>query len=53
MARTVAEFPSGSRITDYVSLGVIAKTLRAVVVPRGFALFAGKNSVAARSVRHY
>src|SRR5580692_12697561 len=26
MARTVAELPSGSRITDYVSLGVIAKT---------------------------
>src|SRR4051795_8715889 len=26
MARTVAELPAGSRITDYVSLGVIAKT---------------------------
>jgi Insertion element 4 transposase N-terminal len=26
MARTVAGLPSGSRITDYVSLGVIAKT---------------------------
>jgi Insertion element 4 transposase N-terminal/Transposase DDE domain len=26
MARTVAELPSGSRITDYVSLGVIART---------------------------
>ncbi len=26
MARTVAELPSGSRITDYVSLGVITKT---------------------------
>jgi hypothetical protein len=26
MARTVAELPSGSRITDYISLGVIAKT---------------------------
>src|SRR2546427_13296984 len=26
MARTIAELPSGSRITDYVSLGVIAKT---------------------------
>src|SRR5260370_9166312 len=25
MARTVAELPAGSRITDYVSLGVIAK----------------------------
>jgi hypothetical protein len=26
MARTVAELPTGARITDYVSLGVIAKT---------------------------
>lgn len=26
MARTIAELPSGSRITDYVSLGVIAQT---------------------------
>jgi hypothetical protein len=26
MARTVAELPSGSRITDYISLGVITKT---------------------------
>lgn len=26
MARTVAELPSGSRITDYISLGVVAKT---------------------------
>jgi hypothetical protein len=26
MARTLAELPKGSRITDYISLGVIAKT---------------------------
>jgi hypothetical protein len=26
MARTVAELPAGSRVTDYISLGVIAKT---------------------------
>jgi Insertion element 4 transposase N-terminal/Transposase DDE domain len=26
MARTVAELPSGTRITDYISLGVVAKT---------------------------
>ena len=26
MARTVAELPSGARITDYISLGVITKT---------------------------
>jgi hypothetical protein len=29
MARTVAELPSGTRITDYISLGVIAKTFPA------------------------
>ncbi len=26
MARTVASLPSGSRITDYISLGVMART---------------------------
>ena len=26
MARTVATLPKGSRITDFISLGVIAKT---------------------------
>jgi hypothetical protein len=26
MARTVAELPEGTRITDHISLGVIAKT---------------------------
>ena len=26
MARTVATLPAGARITDYISLGVIAKT---------------------------
>ena len=26
MARTMAELPPGTRITDYISLGVIAKT---------------------------
>ena len=26
MARTIAELPAGSRITDHISLGVIAKT---------------------------
>lgn len=26
MARTIAELPKGSRITDYISLGVVAKT---------------------------
>ncbi len=26
MSRTVAKLPAGSRITDYISLGVVAKT---------------------------
>ena len=26
MSRTVATLPTGSRITDYISLGVVAKT---------------------------
>jgi hypothetical protein len=26
MARTVAELPPGPRLTDYISLGVLAKT---------------------------
>jgi len=42
MARTVASLPSGSRITDYISLGVIAKnfpleTVRAVLAATGTA----------------
>ncbi len=32
MARTVAQLPSGSRITDYISLGVIAKTFPAASI---------------------
>ena len=28
MARTLAQLPKGSRISDYISLGVIAKTFR-------------------------
>ena len=26
MTRTLAEWPKGARITDYISLGVLAKT---------------------------
>ena len=42
MARTIAALPKGSRITDYISLGVIAKTfpldkIRAVLVATGTA----------------
>jgi len=32
MARTVAELPKGSRITDYISLGVVAKTFPVATV---------------------
>lgn len=32
MARTVAELPGGTRITDYISLGVVAKTFPVNVV---------------------
>lgn len=32
MARTVAELPKGSRITDYISLGVVTKTFPAATV---------------------
>lgn len=32
MARTVAELPSGTRITDYISLGVIAKSIPVAVI---------------------
>lgn len=40
MARTLAALPAGSRITDYISLGVVAKTfpvekIRAVLVASG------------------
>src|SRR4030042_3165291 len=32
MARTIAELPKGSRITDYISLGVVAKTFPEAMV---------------------
>ncbi len=32
MARTVAELPSGSRITDYISLGVVSKSFPAQAI---------------------
>jgi hypothetical protein len=32
MARTVAELPGGTRVTDYISLGVVAKTFPVNVV---------------------
>ena len=40
MARTIAELPKGTRITDYISLGVLAKTfplrqVKAVLAAQG------------------
>src|SRR5271157_356996 len=32
MARTIAELPGGTRITDYISLGVVAKTFPVTAV---------------------
>jgi hypothetical protein len=43
MARTVAELPPGTRITDYISLGVIAKTFPLATVNAVVAA-AGKTS---------
>jgi hypothetical protein len=37
MARTLAELPKGSRITDYISLGVVAKTFPVATVKSGLA----------------
>ena len=37
MARTMAELPAGCRITDYISLGVIAKTFPATQVHENLA----------------
>ncbi len=43
MARTVAELPSGTRITDYISLGVITKTFPLKTI-RSILTAAGKTS---------
>ena len=48
MARTVARLPAGSRITDHISLGVIAKTfplskVHAVLVATGTASVRQRN----------
>src|SRR6195256_5604622 len=49
MARTVATLPEGSRITDYISLGVIAKTFPASKVHEILAT-TGKSSVRERDL---
>jgi Insertion element 4 transposase N-terminal/Transposase DDE domain len=49
MARTVAELPSGSRITDHISLGVIARTFPLSSVRAALAA-TGKESVRQRDL---
>src|SRR6266542_2765177 len=49
MARTVAELPSGSRVTDYISLGVITKSFPADVI-RAALETTGRTSVRQRDL---
>src|SRR6202162_5983587 len=49
MARTVAALPAGSRITDYISLGVVAKAFPSEKV-RAVLKGAGKQSVRQRDL---
>ncbi len=49
MARTLATLPEGSRITDYVSLGVIAKTFPLERV-RSVLAATGKSSIRERDL---
>src|ERR1700694_3327109 len=49
MARTVAALPAGSRITDYISLGVVAKAFPSEKV-RAVLEGAGKQSVRQRDL---
>src|SRR5256885_15506821 len=49
MARTLASLPSGSRITDYVSLGVVAKTFPLDKI-RGALVATRKESVRQREL---
>src|ERR1700692_1256717 len=49
MARTLASLPAGIRITDYVSLGVVAKTFPLDKI-RGALVATGKTSVRERDL---
>lgn len=49
MARTVSELPVGTRITDYISLGVIAKTFPATAVASALN-HTGKKSIRQRDL---
>lgn len=49
MARTLAELPKGSRITDYVSLGVLAKTFPVQKV-KSVLISTGRDSIRQRDL---
>jgi hypothetical protein len=49
MARTLAELPKGSRITDYISLGVVAKTFPLATVKSVLAA-TGRESIRQRDL---
>lgn len=49
MARTVAELPGGTRITDYISLGVVAKTFPVTAVESALR-HTGKASIRQRDL---
>jgi hypothetical protein len=48
MARTVAALPAGSRITDYISLGVIAKAFPLKRFPMKVPHLIAKDSISYR-----
>ena len=49
MARTIAELPCGTRITDYISLGVVAKTFPVIAVESALR-HSGKASIRQRDL---
>jgi len=49
MARTAARLPAGSRITDYVSLGVVAKTFPIDTI-RAILSATGRGSICERDL---
>jgi hypothetical protein len=49
MARTIAELPKGSRITDYISLGVLAKVFPLSIVKSVLSV-TGKSSIREREL---
>ena len=51
MARTVAELPKGARITDYITLGVVAKTFPVETVREVLARLGGAACASAICLR--